>query len=875
MIKRFADIFFRWYCRKDYYPDIRGDLEENYLKHRKKYSKRFSDLLFLKEVFMLFRPSIIQPGLNFLFSTNQSAMLKNYIKIAFRNLQRQKAYTAVNVLGLSIGITSLFFILIFIESELSYDKHHKDGDRLYRVSTHGTVNGESVTMITSPPGLKDRVLADMPEIEASTRIVSFLGISKNIMRLDDKTITETRGYLADPNFFEIFNYPILYGSRQSMLEQPQSLVLSKTLADKLFKETDPTGTTITVVNDYGTSDYAVTGVYDDRDINSHLNPAFVCSMNSGAIGKYVFGNDRLVGNNFLFTYVKLRPGTNATESANKIQGLIGNHVENPENAHGYVPVADIYLHSSSPNGENIGGDIRYIYILITIAILILAIACINFANMATAQASKRAKEIGVRKTFGALNRMIVMQFLGESLAITLLSLIVSIAAIFLLAPSYASFTGKEIHALLILEKVGFLIAIGLLTSLLAGSYPSFYLSSLKLKNILGGRSSNSTGSFIVRKVLVVFQFVVGILLIVGSMTTAKQLNFIQSKPLGFNSTNQLVIPLQSEEVITQLTKVKSTFLNIPGVHAGAGTTYTPAQFVLSDNLFRASPSQPDEEGIIIRQNDVDFGLIEVLGIEVVAGRTFDENISAEVDRSIVVNEAAVRALGLTNESILNRDIYTEERDGVVAYNVIGVVSDFHSRSLHRPIDPYLFAMRPGNNVSSVIVKIDADNYQRTISALENRWDSLFPTLPFEFYFLDQQLMAQYESDQKFGQIINLFTTVALMLCLIGIFGLTSFTVQQSLKEISIRKVLGASISNIYSSFALKFLLLVGIAALISVPIGMIVMNRWLELFAYHITLGISTALIPILIIITSSLAVISYKLFFAARVNPTVILRGD
>lgn len=875
MIKRFADIVFKWYCRKDYYLDIRGDLEENYLKHQKKHSRRLSDLLFLKEILLLFRPSIIQPGLHFLFSTNQSAMLKNYIKIAFRNLQRQKSYTAVNVLGLSIGIVSLFFILIFIESELSYDKHHKDGDRLFRISTEATVNGEFIQMATSPPGLQGRILSDMPEIEMSTRIVGFLGIDKNILRHGDKSITESKGYLADANFFEIFNYPMLYGNRESMLEQPQSLALSKTLADKIFQDVDPTGSSITIVNNYGSSDYAVTGVYDDRGINSHINPAFVGSMNSGGIGRFVVGNDRIVGNNFLFTYVKLLPGTDAVASAEKIQGLIGQHVDKAKNAHGYVPISDIYLYSNSQNEANIGGDIRYAYILITIAIMILAIACINFANMATAQASKRAKEIGVRKTFGALKRMIVTQFLGESLMITLLSLIVSIVAIFMLAPDYSAFTGKEINAVTVLEKSGILVLIGLATSLLAGSYPSFYLSSIKLKNILGGRSGNNSRSFVVRKILVIFQFVVGILLIVGSMTTAKQLNFIQSRPLGFSSSNQLVVPLQSEEVIAQLTKVKTTFSNIPGVHSVAGTTYTPAQFVLSDNLFRASPTQSDDKGIIIRQNDVDFQLIETLGIELLAGRTFDENLSAEVGRSVVVNEAAVQALGLTNESILNRDIYTEEGNGVVAYNVIGVVGDFHAQSLHRAIDPYLFAMRPGNNMSSIIVKIDGSNYQNIISALEDGWDALFPTLPFEFYFLDQQLTAQYESDQKFGQIITLFTTVALVLCLIGIFGLTSFTVQQSLKEISIRKVLGASIGNIYRSLAIKFLLLVGIAAIISVPVGMIVMTKWLELFAYHINLGASAAVLPILIIIGSSLIVISYKLFFAARVNPTVILRGD
>jgi len=875
MIKRLADIVFKWYCRDDYYLDIRGDLEENHLKHQRKYSKRIADLLFLKEALLLFRPSIIQPGLHFLFSINQSAMLKNYIKIAFRNLQRQKAYTAVNVLGLSTGIVSLFFIVIFIESELSYDKHHEGGDRLFRVSTEATVNGEFWEMATSPPGLKGRILSDMPEIEMSTRIVGFLGISKNILRFGDKAITETKGYLADPNFFELFNYPVIYGNKKSMLERPQSLVLSKTLADKFFEDIDPTGATITIINDHGTSDYAITGVYDNRGINSHLNPAFVCSMNSGAIGKYVYGNDRIVGNNFLFTYVKLLPGTDAVASAKKIQGLIGQHVEKAKNAHGFVPISDIYLYSSSQNEASIGGDIRYIYILITISILILAIACINFANMATAQASKRAKEIGVRKTFGALKRMIVTQFLGESLAITLLSLVVSLAAIFFLVPYYSSFTGKEVGTIMILEKSGFLILIGLVTSLLAGSYPSFYLSSLKLKNILGGQSSNSAGSFVVRKILVVFQFVVGILLLVGSMTTARQLSFIQSKPLGFNSTNQLVVPLQSEEAISQLTKVKTTFSTILGVRSIAGTTYTPAQFVLSDNLFHASATRPDGEGIIIRQNDVDFQLIETLGIEIVAGRTFNKDVSAEAERSVVVNEAAVKALGLTNEIIVNREIYAEDRNAVVAFKVIGVVRDFHAQSLHRPIEPYLFAMREGNKMSSVIVTIAGENYQNTISLLEDQWSSLFPTLPFEFYFLDQQLAAQYESDQKFGQIIKLFTSVALVLCLIGIFGLTSFTVQQSLKEISIRKVLGASIGSIYISFALKFLLLVAIAAFISIPIGIIIMTRWLELFAYHISLGLSTALIPILIIVGSSLAVISYKLFFAARVSPTAILRGD
>ncbi len=871
MIKRFADIVFKWYCRNDYYSDIRGDLEENYLRHRERHSLRISDLLYLREILLLFRPSII--GFN--YSSNKSAMFFNYLKIAFRNLKKQKSYTSINVLGLSTGIVSLFFILIFIESEFSYDVHHQEIDRFYRVETDLVLNGEPLKFSTTSPGMRERILEKMPEVEVATRIVGFLGISQNILRVDDRSFTESEGFLADPNFFELFSYPITYGDPSSMLTNPQSIALSQTLSEKMFDEKDPVGEVISIINDYGSSDYTITGVYDNEEVNSHMNPAFVCSMNSGAIGKYVVGNDRLVGNYFLFTYVRLRPDTDPIAAGKKIQSSIAEHVEKAENSHTFEPVRDIYLYSQSQNESGIGGDIRYIYIMITIAIMILSIACINFANMATAQASKRAKEIGVRKTFGAERRMIIAQFLGEATVITSVALIVSLVAILLVAPSYSSFTGKEVSPTMIWEKSGLLLAIGFFTSILAGSYPSFYLASLKVMRILAGQTTGSSGSSLVRKGLVVFQFVVGVLLIVGSMTTIRQLDFIQSKPLGFTATNQLVIPLQSSEVISELEKVKTAFSQVPGVKKVAGVSYTPAQYVLSDNRYKTTPTNADKEGVVIRQNDVDFQLIETLGIEVLAGRTFDRNMVGDLESAVVLNEAAVQTLGKTNSEIVNQQIYTEEGGEIISYKVIGVVADFHSQSLHRPISPYLFAMRASRDVSSVIVTIDSDGYQAIIEGIEAQWDGLFPTLSFEFHFLDEQLKALYQKDRKFAQIIVLFTAVALILCLIGIFGLTSFTVQQSLKEISIRKVLGASIRNIYTSFAIKFLLLVAIAALISIPTGIVVMNKWLELFAYHIEPGLTTVVIPIFLIVGATLAVISYKIFFAARVNPSVILRGD
>lgn len=873
MIKRFADRLFKWFCRGDLHQFIRGDLEEHYDKLRINHSKQIANWLYLKEVILLLRANLIRFDLFQSSTLNNIDMYRNYIKIALRNLKRNLAYTTVNIAGLATGIISLFFILIFIEAEVSYDKHHSDIDRLYRISTETTINGEFVAMSTSPPGLSKRLISDLPEIEESTRFVSFLGIQKNILKVDDRTFSEKKGYLADPNFFDILTYSILAGDKKTMLEKPQSIVLSRSLAEKIFNSSDPLDETITIINDYGTTDYLVTGVYEDKGVLSHLNPAFICSMNSGSVGEFVYNNDRVSGNNFLFTYIKTKKDADVEQLKQKIPSFLAKHIEEVNHTHGFVPVSDIYLYSHGRNEVGIGGDIRYVYILITIAVLILIVACVNFANMATAQASKRAREIGVRKTFGAQRKMIITQFLSESTIITLLATAVSLGCIYLLSPYYTNLTGKEVSISLILSKTPLLLGIASITSLLAGSYPAFYLSGLKLQTVLGSKSTGSAGSILIRKVLVVFQFAVGILLIVGSVTTYNQLRYIQSKSLGFQSNNQIVVPLQAEDAIDQMENVKLAFSSLPGVKSVAGTSYTPAEQVLSDNRYRTTPTD-EGEGVVIRQNDIDFNLIETLGIEVLAGRTFDKRF-AKNDSSVVLNESAVNALGLKVDEVIDQLIYTSESEGVIGYRVIGVVSDFHTNSLHRPIEPYLFAMRPGRGVSSLIVSVDNTNYQKILASMENSWQEMFPTLPFEFDFLDQQLKARYMTDLRFGQVIVLFTVVALILCLIGIFALTSFTVQQSLKSISIRKVLGASARNIYSVMLSRFMLLILAASAISIPIGIVLMNRWLELFAYHIQPGILSALLPVSIIVISTLLVISQKILQVANVNPASILRSE
>lgn len=869
MIKQLADRLFRWFCRKDLYPFIHGDLQENYRNDLQRFGKIRADFLYLKEVALLLRPNLIRKS-NY-EKPNNIGMIKNYIKITYRNLKRQWVYTMINTVGFSTGIISMFFILIFIKSEMSYDLHHDDADRLYRIATETTINGEQVSMATSPPGLSKRLLSDLPEIESSTRIVGFLGVQKNILMVEDRTFLDEGGYFADANFFALLTYKILAGDKETMLSEPQSMALSKSLAIRLFNTADALNKVVTVINDYGKFDYQVTGVYENEGSQSHINPTFICAMNSGSVGKFVAANDRVAGNNFLYTYVKINKGVNIGHLESKIPAFISKYVEDPHHTHRLVPITEIYLQSGGENEAGIGGDIRYIYILVTIAVLILVVACVNFANMATAQASKRTLEIGLRKTFGAQKKSITFQFLTESIILALIAMVISFIAIYLLAPYYSNLTGKEVPLNLLIAHLHWFVGLALLTGMMAGSYPALHLSTLRLQSTTG-KSTGGTGSVFIRKVLVVFQFAVGILFILGTLITSRQLTFIQSKHLGFNSTDQIVVQLQSEDAVNQFENVKAAFSSIPGVHSVAGVKYTPAEVVLSDNHYWAS-STPTGEGVVIRQNDVDYGLIETLGIELLAGRTFERDMSAN-DSSVVLNASAVKALGYTINDIVNQKIYTNEGEGVIGYRVIGVVSDFHAHSLHRAIEPYLFAMRPGRGVSSLIVGVD-DVDRNILKSLEKNWKQLFPDLPFEFDLLDRQLRARYDKDYKFGKVIFLFSIVALILCLFGIFALTSFTVQQNLKTISIQKILGASARSIYISLVFRFMILILIGSVIAIPTGMILMNRWLALFAYRIEPGIVFGLIPMGIVALSALLVISYKILKVARVNPAHTLRSE
>lgn len=801
-------------------------------------------------------------------------MIKHYIKISLRNLKKYRTYTFLNICGLSVGLTSIYFILLFVNSEMGYDRHHTNYEALYRVNTELNINGERTELATTPPGLAKRLLKDFPEVQEVTRILPFLGIKKNTLILNNERISEESGFLADPNLFDVLKYQVVYGDLSTALNEPHSIVLSETLYKTIFKSGNPVNKTIKISNRNGEYSYTVKGVFKDDYYKSHLQPKFIVSMNSGVVGKFAWNNDRIVGGNFMYTYVRLRESTEGVLLSEKIPNFLSAYMNEIKHGHNFQPIADIYLHPVSRAEFGLTGNIKYIYILFGVGILILIIACINYTNMATAQATKRAEEIGVRKAFGANKRSIIWQFLSESLIITSLAMIISVVMLFLLRSSFIELTGNVISYIDFFNTLPLFILLGIVLSIISGGYPALYLSGLKIGSTgyekLGNKNMGK-----VRKVLVVMQIAISATMLFGTLTIFAQMGFINGKALGFEKHGRLVIPLQDYQIKKQYEALKDDFSRISGVESVTGTSYSPVENVLSNNPYFLNKTEMEsEQGISISQNDIDYGLIEILNFDLLAGRTFDSEISSNDKNSVILNETAVNALGVSIDNIINKHIYTKE-DSIIDMTVIGVIKDFHSQSLHKPIEPYLFSMRPGRTMSSIILNFDQEVKSGLLFELNKTWSKLFPDHPFEYQFLSEQWSMQYNTDKRFGDFINFFTIIALVLSCIGLFALTSFTIQQMTKEIGIRKVLGASTLRIYYRVTSRFLVLIIFGFIVSLPIAFFTMEKWLSSYSYHIDFGWQIIVKSFLICMIITLLVISFKILSASKINPSITLRNN
>ncbi len=812
-------------------------------------------------------------------------MLQNYFKIAYRNLTRNKAFSFINIFGLAVGLATCVLMILYIFSELGYDKQNKNSDRIFRIAYQAVkkVNPEDKSWASTAAPIAWGLKSDMPEVEQATRLLKFPSLDKMLLKYEHgnekKIFYESNGYYVDSTFFQIFSYDFIFGNALTSLNEPNSIVISKQIANKIFGNENPVNKSITVGLPYGDFIYTVKGVFDDSKMKSHIPAHFFLSMRNGDIGTWVENQTNWATNNIFHTYVKLKEGSNAENFEKKLQEFIDRRGGKDLKEMGIIrqlfiqPVTRIYLHSDLDNEIAPNGNITYLYILGSIALFVLMIACINFMNLSTARSLKRAKEVGVRKVLGAEKRSLVYQFLGESTLMSCLALLLALIIAYLVLPLFNSLTQKNI-ALFDQPGIWFwIIVLTMGTGLLSGIYPAFYLSSFRPITVLKGKLLNNFSGTAIRKGLVVFQFVISICLILGVIVIQKQLQFMNDQMLGFNKAQQIILPLRSPGTVKNYEVLKTELLKNPGVkNITCGSTY-PGIASVDDMIFYAE-GKSVKDVIDIHLANVGNDYFETLGLKLVAGRGFSKDFTAD-SNSIILNETALHELGYPLKTALGRKIYFDFQGSHNTMYIVGVVRNFNFESLYNTIKPFAFNTLMGNRYSYVIANISAKNYAGTLQEMSKSWNNVNPGIPFVYSFLDKDFQKNYEKDQRISGIVWSFTVIAILIACLGLFGLSAFAAEQRFKEIGVRKVLGASVFSIVGLLSRDFIRMVLIAILIATPVGWYFMNKWLESFAYRTPVSWWLFAITGFLAILIALITVSFQAIRAAIGNQVNSLRSE
>lgn len=812
-------------------------------------------------------------------------MLRNYFKIAYRNIARNKAFSFINILGLAVGLATCILMVSYIYSELGYDQQHKNADRLFRIAykANKKVVSEDKSWASTSAPIAGGLKSDMPEVEQSTRLLKFPNLDKMLLKYDrgaeKKLFYETNGYYVDSTFFQIFTYQFIYGSPLTALNEPNSIVLSEQTAIKIFGNENPINKSVTVGLPFGDFNYTVKGVFDDSKIKSHIPAHFFLSMKNGDVGTWVVNQTNWATNNIFHTYVKLKAGANAAKFEEKLQAFIERRGGKDQKELGVLrqlfiqPVTDIYLRSDLDNEIAPNGNITYLYILGSIALFVLLIACINFMNLSTARSLKRAKEVGVRKVLGAEKKSLIYQFLGESTLMSCLALLVALVLAYLILPLFNNLTQK--HITLFDQPVVWLwitiLTIG--TGLLSGIYPAFYLSSFRPITVLKGKLLNNFSGAAIRKGLVVFQFVISICLILAVTIIQRQLQFMDNQQLGFNKNQQIILPLQSPVAVKNYEILKTDLLKYPEIkNVTSGSSY-PGISTVDDMVFYAE-GKSVKDAIDIHLGNVDNGYFETLGLKVIAGRGFSKEFTAD-SNNVVLNETALQDLGYPLKTAIGRKIYFDFQGSHVTMQIIGVVRNFNFESLYNRIKPFAFNQLMGNKHSYVIANIAVNNYAGVIKEMETSWNKINPGIPFVYSFLDKDFQKNYEKDQRASGIVWGFAVIAILIACLGLFGLSAFAAEQRFKEIGVRKVLGASVMSIIGLLSTDFIKIVLVAIFIAIPIGWYFMNRWLEGFEYRTPLSWWIFALTGFLAILIALVTVSFQAIRAAIANQITSLRSE
>ena len=811
-------------------------------------------------------------------------MLINYLKITFRNIMRNKLFSAINILGLSFSLASCLLLFLYAQQELSYDKVH--GDDLYRLTSKlKQLEGEEMYIGSSSVPIGPHVVEAVPEVLAATRITgSIFFQSKDMITYEDQSFYIENGFVADSTIFELFSFPVIAGNKEKPMAHSNAVVLDDDTAIKLFgNANEAIGKMILINTLLGQFDYEVTAVIDNDKVLSHIEPTFIIStLNTPYAQFFNRFSTQWVSNNLVLTYLKLDEQADLAAVEGKIHELFLENGAEEMKAMGlskemYLqPVQDI--HTSTELDLDIPGKVSptFIRVLIAIGILTLALACFNYINLSTAQAGKRSLEVGIRKAMGVTAGGLRIQFMGESFMIVLISSVLSILIAELVLPyfNYLVTTPVSIGWENAREIIIFSALFLVFTAIIAGSYPALYLSGFNPALVLKGKGAEQSSSRL-RKVLVAAQFVISISLISAILIISQQVDFLQNKELGFSAKDKIVIPLTTEESQASYRGLKDKYKSLAMVHDASGSYWVPGSNIINDILLYKE-GQTMENAIHIYNNVVDLNYAEFMQIDLLAGEQFNNyNNDTTISGIIMINKEAVDQLNMTPDEAIGEMLYFDFRGEKYSYRVQAVVENINQFSLHQEVSPLMFQLCGEENYGNLIVEVNNSDFQGVIQTLEGEWKALNPNTPFEYFTLDDHLSVLYAADFNTFSLIKGFAILSLVISCLGLYALSMFIAERRFKEIGVRKAMGASVRDVLFLVTKDLSILIMLAFIISIPISVYGMSKWLETFAYRITPGVGTYVLAGLLSVIIGWLTIGYQSYRAAKTNPVKVLRDE
>jgi len=805
-------------------------------------------------------------------------MLKNYITIALRTIVKNPGYAGVNIFGLTLGITSFLLILLVVQFELSFDKFHRDSDKIVRINNELQLSSGNYRYPTCTSALAFALTEQMPEVTDFTRLSG--GGQSLIIEVEPDLYREEDLFYAEKNFFDFFDFELLRGQKNQVLEAPNTAVMTQSAALRYFGTEDVIGKTLKV-QDNQNSSYTITGLMADLPDNSHIQFSTLFSMET--FRNQANNNGQTIDNNWqgdgFYSYIKVNDPDNLAPIEAKMAEMKTLNVPE-ERANMFNPslvkFEDIHLKSNLRNEIVPNGSMDFVYIFAAVALFILVIAAINYMNLATARSAKRAQEVGIRKVLGAYKEQLISQFLGESLVLAIVSAALSIVIVVLVMEPFGAYLSRPLSAAMLMEPViiGSLLVVILIIGFGSGMYPALFLSAFKPVIVLKGKLIPGMGSSgVFRKALVVFQFVISIVMIIGTSIVYNQLNFMKNKPLGFQKEDILVVANTSKTLVPQLQTFKNELLQHPNIESISATLSKPGG--LRPIMFVKSETVPDEvQGLNLAGINVDLDYFETMKISLLDGRFFDPKQPSDSTNAIIINKKAAQELNMEDDAVGKMIEIRNFQGGWDRKRVIGLIDNINFEPLQRNTESCYYAyFLP--ILQHVFIRLDGQQDQEVINYVENVWSEFAPDQPFEYSFLEDDLNAMYNSEEELSQIVIYFALLAVLIACLGLFGLASFSAEQRIKEVGVRKVLGASIPQVLYLLTRDFMLLILIAFVIAAPGAYYLSNWWLQNFAFSVGMSVLTFILSGVMAMLVALLTVGYKTYIAARSNPVKALRFE